>query len=122
MDLSKIKEIKSYEKVIHLHECKTEKERIDLYKSCNNQYLKITYPEHFITIYIYVKILFVNPTSISLEGPTVTFINICNQVKFTYYLHGLEIILFSENPIISILSKEDFINQVNQIKNSYINF
>ena len=37
-------------------------------------------------------------------------------------LYGVEIVLFSENPIISILSKEDFINQVNQITNSYINF
>ena len=120
MDLSKIKEIKSYEKFIH--GCKTEKDLIDLYKSCNKQYLKITYPENFITIYTYVKILFVNPTSISIEGPTVTFINTCNQLKFTYDLHGVEIVLFSENPIISILSKEDFINQVNQIKNSYINF
>lgn len=92
--------------------------------SCDEQYLKITYPNNFKTIYIYVEtITFVNLASILIYGPVVTFVNIDNdELRFTYNLHGIVIVLFSEHPSISILSKKDFINQVNQIKNSYINF
>lgn len=39
-----------------------------------------------------------------------------------HIIYGIVTVLFSEHPSISILSKKDFINQVNQIKNSYINF
>lgn len=123
MDLATVKEIKNYEKFIHSSGCKTEKEITDLCKSYDEQYLKITYPKNFKTIYVHVKtITFRNLASISIVGPAVNFINTGNQLRFTYDLDGIVIIVFSENPIISILSKGDFINQVNQIKNSYINF
>ena len=124
MDLSKIKEIKSYEKFIHSRGCKTEKEIIDLCKSYDEQYLKITYPKDFKTIYVYVEVIkFVNNISFIINGPLVIFVDIDNEeLRFTYDLHGTITILFSDNPFIEILTKKDFINQINQIKNSYINF
>lgn len=123
MDLSKIKEIKSYEKFIHSRGYKTEK-IIDLYKSYDEQYLKITYPNSYKTIYVYVEIIkFVNNISFIINEPLVIFVNIdTEELRFTYDLHGTITILFSDHPIIEILTKKDFINQVNQIKNSYINF
>lgn len=121
MDLTKIEEFKEF---IHTSDCRTKEKIIKLCKSCDEQYLKITYPNNFKTIYIYVEtITFVNLASILIYGPVVTFVNIDNdELRFTYDLHGVVTVLFSEHPSISILSKRDFINQVNQIKNSYINF
>lgn len=122
MDLVKIKEVKSYEKFMHSSGCKTEEELINLCISYNEQYLKITYPKGFKTIYIHAKVItFENHISILIYGPAVTFID-GDQLRFIYDLYDIVTVLFSENPIISVLSEEDFINQVNQIKNSYINF
>lgn len=122
MNLAKIKEITSFKKFIHSNECKTEEELINLCISYSEQYLKITYLKGFKTIYIHAKVItFENHTSISIYGPAVTFID-REQLRFTYDLYDVVTVLFSENPIISVLSEEDFINQVNQIKNSYINF
>ena len=62
MDLTKIEEFKEF---IHTSGCRTKEKIIKLCKSCDEQYLKITYPNNFKTIYIYVEtITFVNLASI----------------------------------------------------------
>ena len=92
-------------------------------KVCDNQYLKITLNKYK-TIYVYVEaIIIVNNTSFILNGPLVISVNIdSEEILFTYDLHGTITILFSDHPFIEILTKKDFINQINHIKNSYINF
>lgn len=96
---------------------------VQLGKVCDNQYLKITLNKYKI-VYVYVEvIIIVNNTSFIINGPLVIFVNIdAEEIRFTYDLHGTITILFSDHPIIEILTKKDFINQINQIKNSYINF
>ena len=96
---------------------------VQLYKVCNGKYLKITL-NSFKTIYVYVEVIkFVNYTSFIINGPLVIFVNIdTKEIRFTYNLHGIITILFSDYPFIEILTKKDFMNQINHIKNSYIKF
>ena len=96
---------------------------IQLGKACDNQYLKITLNKYKI-VYVYVEVIkFVNDISFIINGPLVIFVNIdTEEVWVTYDLHGTITILFSDHPFIEILTKKDFMNQINYIKNSYINF
>ena len=96
---------------------------IQLDKACDNQYLKITLNKYKI-VYVYVEVIkFVNDMSFIINGPLVIFVNIdTEEVRVTYDLHGTITILFSDHPFIEILTKKDFMNQINYIKNSYINF
>ena len=95
------------------------KDLMQLGKACDNQYLKIT-----LNKYVYVEVIkFVNDISFIINGPLVIFVNIdTEEVWVTYDLHGTITILFSDHPFIEILTKKDFMNQINYIKNSYINF
>lgn len=99
------------------------KDLMQLGKACDNQYLKITLNKYKI-VYVYVEVIkFVNNISFIINGPLVIFVNIdIEEVQVTYDLHGTITILFSDHPFIEILTKKDFINQINHIKNSYINF
>ena len=94
-----------------------------LCKACDNQYLKITL-NSYKTVYVYVEVIkFVNNISFIVNGPLAVFVNIDKEeIRFTYDLHGTITILFSDRPFISTLTKKDFMNQINHIKNSYINF
>lgn len=96
---------------------------MQLGKACDNQYLKITL-NCFKTIYVYAEVIkFVNNKSFIINGPLAIFINIdIEEIRFIYDLHGIITILFLDRPFIEILTKKDFINQINQIKNSYIKF
>ena len=96
---------------------------IQLGKACDNQYLKITLNKYKI-VYVYVEVIkFVNDISFIINGPLVIFVNIdTEEIRVTYDLHGTITILFSNRPFIEILTKKDFMNQINYIKNSYINF
>ena len=96
---------------------------VQLGKACDNQYLKITLNKYKI-VYVYVEvIIIVNNTSFIINGSLIISVNIdSEEIRFTYGLHGTITILFSDHPFIEILTKKDFINQVTQIKNSYINF
>lgn len=96
---------------------------MQLGKACDNQYLKITL-NSFTTIYVYVEVIkFVNNISFIINGPLAIFLNIdTEELRFTYDLHGTITILFSDLPFIEILTKKDFMNQINYIKNSYIKF
>lgn len=99
------------------------KDLMQLGKACDNQYLKITLNKYKI-VYVYVEVIkFVNNISFIINGPLVIFVNIdTEEIRVTYDLHGTITILFSDHPFIEILTKKDFINQINHIKNSYINF
>lgn len=96
---------------------------MQLGKACDNQYLKITL-NCFKTIYVYAEVIkFVNNKSFIINGPLAIFINIdIEGIRFIYNLHGIIPILFLDHPFIEILTKKDFINQINHIKNSYIKF
>ena len=96
---------------------------VQLGKAYDNQYLKITLNKYKI-VYVYVEVIkFVNNTSFIINGPLVIFENIdTEEIRFTYDLHSTITILFSDHPFIEILTKKDFINQINHIKNFYINF
>lgn len=89
----------------------------------DNQYLKITLNKYKI-VYVYVEVFkSVNNMSFIINGPLAIFVNIdAEEIRFTYDLHGTITILFSDHPFIEILTKKDFMNQINHIKNSYINF
>ena len=103
--------------------CMSTKDLMQLGKACDNQYLKITLNKYKI-VYVYVEVIkFVNDISFIINGPLVIFINIdSEEIRITYDLHGTITILFSDHPFIEILTKKDFMNQINYIKNSYINF
>ena len=96
---------------------------MQLGKACDNQYLKITLNKYKI-VYVYVEIIkFVNNTSFIINGPLIISVNIdSEEIRVTYDLHGTITILFSDHPFIEILTKKDFMNQINYIKNSYIKF
>ena len=96
---------------------------MQLGKACDNQYLKITL-NNFKTIYVYVEVIkFVNGISFIINGPLIISVNIdSEEIRVTYDLHGTITILFSDHPFIEILTKKDFMNQINYIKNSYIKF
>ena len=96
---------------------------MQLGKACDNQYLKITLNKYKI-VYVYVEVIkFVNNISFIINGPLAIFVNIdTEEIRFKYDLHGTITILFSDRPFIEILTKKDFMNQINHIKNSYINF
>ena len=98
------------------------KDLIQLCKACDTQYLRITYPNSYKTVYVYVEtIKFINNTSFIINGPLAIFINIDNdEIRFTYDLHGTITILFSDHPYIEALTKSYFMEQIN--RNSYINF
>ena len=103
--------------------CMPTENLMQLGKACDNQYLKITLNKYKI-VYLYVEVIkFVNGISFIINGPLVIFVNIdIEEVRVTYDLHGTITILFSDHPFIEILTKKDFMNQINYIKNSYINF
>ena len=103
--------------------CMPTKDLMQLGKACDNQYLKITLNKYKI-VYVYVEVIkFVNNISFIINGPLVIFVNIdTEEIRVTYDLHGTITILFSDHPFIEILTKKDFMNQINYIKNSYINF
>ena len=96
---------------------------MQLGKACDNQYLKITLNKYKI-VYVYVKVFkFVNNISFIINGPLIIFDNIdTEEIRFIYDLYGTITILFLDHPFIEILTKKDFMNQINYIKNSYINF
>ena len=96
---------------------------MQLGKVCDNQYLKIILNKYKI-VYVYVEVIkFVNNTSFIINGPLIISVNIdSEEIRVTYGLHGTITILFSDHPFIEILTKEDFMNQINYIKNSYIKF
>ena len=89
----------------------------------NNQYLKITLNKYKI-VYVYIEVFkSVNNMSFIINGPLAIFVNIdAEEIRFKYDLHGTITILFSDHSFIEILTKKDFMNQINNIKNSYINF
>ena len=99
------------------------KDLMQLGKACDNQYLKITLNKYKI-VYVYVEVIkFVNNTSFIINGPLIISVNIdSEEIRVTYGLHGTITILFSDRPFIEILTKKDFMNQINYIKNSYIKF
>ena len=103
--------------------CMPTEDLMQLGKACYNQYLKITLKKYKI-VYVYVEVIkFVNGISFIINGPLVIFVNIdTEEIRITYGLHGTITILFSDHPFIGILTKKDFMNQINYIKNSYINF
>ena len=103
--------------------CMPTEDLMQLGKVCDNQYLKITLNKYKI-VYVYVEVIkFVNDISFIINGPLVIFVNIdTEEIRVTYDLHGTITILFSDHPFIEILTKKDFMNQINYIKNSYINF
>ena len=103
--------------------CMPTEDLMQLGKAYDNQYLKITLNKYKI-VYVYVEVIkFVNNISFIINGPLVIFVNIdIEEVRVTYDLHGTITILFSDHPFIEILTKKDFMNQINYIKNSYINF
>ena len=103
--------------------CMPTEDLMQLGKACNNQYLKITLNKYKI-VYVYVEVIkFVNNISFIINGPLVIFVNIdTEEIRVIYGLHGTITILFSDHPFIEILTKKDFMNQINYIKNSYINF
>lgn len=96
---------------------------MQLGKVCDNQYLKITLNKYKI-VYVYVEVIkFVNNTSFIINGPLAIFVNIdAEEIRFKYDLHSTITILFPDHPFIEILTKKDFMNQINYIKNSYIKF
>ena len=103
--------------------CMPTKDLMQLGKACDNQYLKITLNKYKI-VYVYVEVIkFVNNISFIINGPLVIFVNIdTEEIRVTYDLYDTITILFSDHPFIEILTKKDFMNQINYIKNSYINF
>ena len=103
--------------------CMSTEDLMQLGKAYDNQYLKITLNKYKI-VYVYVEVIkFVNDISFIINGPLVIFVNIdTEEIRVTYDLHGTITILFSDHPFIEILTKKDFMNQINYIKNSYINF
>ena len=118
--IEKINKLSKSDKAFY---CMPTKDLMQLGKACDNQYLKITLNKYKI-VYVYVEVIkFVNDISFIINGPLVIFVNIdTEEVRVTYDLHGTITILFSDHPFIEILTKKDFMNQINYIKNSYINF
>lgn len=118
--IEKINKLSKSDKAFY---CMSTEDLMQLGIACDNQYLKIPLNKYKI-VYVYVEVIkFVNNILFIINGPLVIFVNIdIEEVRVTYDLHGTITILFLDHPFIEILTKKDFINQINHIKNSYINF